>query len=215
MDPGPGKDYFNLKDAWRKDIQFKNAGYKLTDLANADFPKTGDAYNAMKKAAYTQFKRGLWNLMIMKCCTYYPYYYGKVTQPNPHGLLRKWAIEEFYPKYKANYMRFLWTRHTADTRTYEIYYWNLGIGGYPFSDRVVKELFIDSAPGHEINAEGLWKRSDVFQQFHTTKPDFKVDSYYSEDKVLTKELADRDGADFSENDDWNFTGGLFPELIKP
>lgn len=209
-----GNNYSNLREAWTDDIVFNKTAYKLSDLAKADFPKTGDAYNTMHATAFTQFKQGLWNLMIMKCCTYYRYYWGKVTRPNTPGSLRQWALEEFYPEYKPNYMRALWVSHTVDTRTYEIYYWNLGIGGYPFSDELVNELFIDSVPGHEINKSGLFTRSHVFQQFSITKPNFKVPSYYSDDDVLTWELASTDNADFALNNDWNFTGGMFPKLIK-
>jgi hypothetical protein len=61
---------------------------------------------------------------------------------------------------------------------------------------------MDDTPGHIINPDGLFNRSYVFQQFHTTKPDFSGGH----------ELASTPDRDFADSDEFNFTGGLFPNL---
>ncbi|HLL42237.1 MAG TPA: hypothetical protein VK369_03820, partial [Segetibacter sp.] len=73
--------------------------------------------------------------------------------------------------------------------------------GYPFPDAASDILFIDDTPGHVINPNGLFNRSYVFQQFSTTKPFFNA-----------HELANTPDRDFADSDDFNFTGGLFPNL---
>ncbi len=60
--------------------------------------------------------------------------------------------------------------------------------------------------GHSINPDGLFHRSYVFQQFATKKPeDFKKAHEISSDRAY---------GFFAGSDDWNFTGGMFPQLTE-
>lgn len=209
----PRDNYVNLRLEWQNEIKFNGNTYTIGDLASANFPGLGDEYNKLQAAAYTNFKQSLWNLVIMKCCSYYRNYSEVVSLPKVRGAFRKWAQEKFYPEHKGNYMRALWVGHTETSFIYDVYYWNLGINGYEFPEAAVNELFIDDVPGHVINPNGLFHRSYVFQQFSKTKPDFSV-YYLGLGKVLTKELSSDSDDDFAYNSDWNFTGGMFPQLTQ-
>jgi hypothetical protein len=81
-------------------------------------------------------------------------------------------------------------------------YWNLGINGYAFPDEASNILFMDDTPGHITNPEGLFNRSYVFQQFSKQKPNFNGGH----------ELGH--GSLNDQFDDFNFTGGVFPQLIE-
>jgi len=204
----PSNNYSNLKAAWNDTIEFNNKTYTLKELAGAHFPGLGDAYNSLQTAAYNHFRKSLWNLVIMKCCSLYRNYHEyPITFPRT-GELLAYAKETFYPQNKAVYLRAKfwqvvteWGEH--DTWQWQLTYWNLGINGYPFPDAAINELFIDDTPGHIINSKGLFNRSYVFEQFSITKPDFSTYGH---------ELANTPGRDFADSDDWTFTGGCFPEL---
>ncbi len=197
----PGNNYSNLSAAWENDIVFNGKTYKLADLATSNFPGLGDEYNKLKDAAENNFQKSLWNLAVMKCCTYYENYHFLEELSNMTAV--EYAQDNFYndPQYAGTYLRGYKFDSIGD---YTFVYWNLGIGGYPFSTEASKILFIDDTPGHIINPDGLFNRSYVFEQFST---------YKGEGFLKWHELADNRGEDFDpKNDDFTFTGGMFPYL---
>ena len=206
----PANDYNNLKEAWKDPIVFNGATYTLADLANSYFPEkthNADEYYKIFNSMYDHHRKSVWNLAIIKCCSLYENYKWWIDTPNESGQLLKWAREEFYsfPGHKGQYVRGkfhdIW--FNGDQR-YEVTYWNLGIGGYPFPEAASDILFMDDTPYHIINPDGLFNRQYVFQQFNTKKPNFSAGH----------ELGYLDGFDYGPHDDWDFTGGFFPRLAK-
>jgi hypothetical protein len=143
----------------------------------------------------------------MKCCEYYENYHLSVVLENT---LTYWAQTEFYrqPQYAGTYLRGWITevRNGYGTTLFEVCYWNLGIGGYPFPQAAIDVLFIDDTPGHVINPQGLFHRDYVFKQFST---------YKGEGFLKWHELANTPDSNFSGVDDFVFTGGMFPKLTHP
>jgi hypothetical protein len=197
----PTDNYSTLRAEWSDPISFNGTTYTLGDLASQQFT-LGVEYNKLHDAAFTSMKKSLWNLLIMKCCTYYKNW------PKPFGAakgaLTEWAQTKFYSYYKGSYMRarLVDTDPALNWNYYELIHWDLGINGYPFPDQASEILFKDDTPGHIIRPDALFNRSYVFQQFSITKPDF-TDGH---------ELADTPDRDFADSDEFNFTGGLFPNL---
>lgn len=204
----PTNNYSNLLTQWANVIEFNGKSYTLKDLANSKFPGLGDEYNLLQAEANTYFKKSLWNLVIMKCCTYYENYH--LFNETPHdkpGTFYSFIQNTFYPQNKGVYVRAKWQGEEWDGDDDWTYvYYNLGIGGYPFPDKAAAVLFMDDTPGHIINPDGLFNRSYVFEQFSITKPEFLFDEMASYPNYGTDTN--------SNNNDWNFTGGLFPRLIQ-
>ncbi|MES2777873.1 MAG: hypothetical protein V4722_27080 [Bacteroidota bacterium] len=202
----PQSNYANLTAAWSKTIDFNGGTYTIADLSTKHFPGLGDDYNNLQTAALTSFKKSLWNLVIMKTCTYYENYHTYIDLPKNWGELGRYAQNVFYKNYKGVYLRarYVGTDNDAQTDSFELIYWNLGIGGYAFPDAASNVLFMDDTPGHIINPDGLFNRSYVFEQFSMQKPDFSKGH----------ELGSPSGEMFAANDDFNFTGGMFPGLIQ-
>ncbi|MEO7311316.1 MAG: hypothetical protein ABIX01_13015 [Chitinophagaceae bacterium] len=196
----PQSNYANLIAAWVKNIDFNGGTYTIGDLATKNFPGLGDAYNKLQTAALSSFKKSLWNLVVMKTCTYYENYHDYITIPK-NEWITKYAQEIFYTRNKGNYLRARYVNTDANTNTFELIYWNLGIGGYAFPEVASNILFIDDTPGHIINPNGLFNRDYVFKQFSMQKYDFSKGH----------EIEDALGPD---HDDYNFTGGMFPNLVK-
>ena len=203
----PTNNYSNLKAAWKDNIEFNGHTYTLGDLASSNFPALGDEYNKLQSAAHTSFKKSLWNLVIMKTCTLYENTHRRLVlhQGSGYRSVTDYARKEFYPANKGVYLRGKVTYIEPGVyRTVDLVDWNLGINGYPFPEEASDILFMDDTPGNIINPDGLFNRSYVFEQFSITKPDFSGGH----------ELGKIVEADFSLPDDWNFTGGVFPKLIK-
>ena len=198
----PASDYSNLKTAWKDSITFNGTTYTIGDLASSHFPGLGDKYNELQSAAHTSFKKSLWNLVIMKTCSYYENYHTHATTPKHIGAIDEYAQKQFYPANKGVYLRARYVDTDPDTNTSLLVYWNLGIGGYAFPDEANNVLFMDDTPGHIINPDGLFNRSYVFQQFSTRKPVF-----HAGHELGHGSLSD-------EFDGFNFTGGMFPRLIE-
>ena len=197
----PANNYSNLTAAWTNPIEFNGATYTIGDLASSNFPGLGDDYNALQTAAILSFQKALWNLVIMKCCSYYENYHTSVQIKKPMTLTQ-YAQQTFYPANKGVYLRAQLTYYDDQINEFELIYWNLGIGGNPFPDEASNILFYDDTPSHVINSDGLFNRSYVFEQFSTTKPDFSKGH----------ELSNSPDDDFAAGDDWDFTGGVFPDL---
>jgi hypothetical protein len=209
----PFYDYANLQAAWKDNIVFNGKTYTSRQLASSYFPEKQDNaidYYKIFDPMYLHHRKAVWNLAIMKCCQLYRNYREYPRTPRNHtpkdlDALREYAQNTFYKQNPGVYLRANLYQITDQYNEWELTYWNLGIDKYPFPPAAIKELFIDDTPGHIINPDGLFNRSYVFQQFNVTKPDF---SYWGH------ELSDRDPGygPFAANDDWNFTGGLFPQL---
>ncbi len=198
----PANNYSNLTAAWSDPISFNGTTYTLGDLASQNFT-LGEEYNKLHDAAFTSMKKSVWNLLIMRCCRYYENYHLFIDIPKHSGALVEYAQQTFYPRNKGVYLRARFYDTTPDINSYELIYYNLGIGGYAFPDEASNILFMDDTPGHIINPAGLFNRDYVFEQFSTTKPSFLTQWH---------ELANDQYSDFSGVDDWNFTGGMFPNL---
>jgi len=201
-------NYANLQAAWQQDLVFNGTTYTLADLANEDFPDKENhsvEYHKLYDPMYDHHRRSVWNLAIMKCCTYYENWHDHIGTEKRVGALLDYAQQKFYPapEHKGVYLRGWFENFDHDYNYYELVWWNLGIDGYAFPEAAINILFVDDTPGHIINPDGLFYRSYVFQQFSTTKPEFFLSWH---------ELSGSPGSDFSTNDDWVFTGGLFPKL---
>ncbi|MEP6951032.1 MAG: hypothetical protein ABI863_17220 [Ginsengibacter sp.] len=211
-DVGTNNDYANLQAAWKDPIVFNNKPYTLADLANTYFPEktnNADDYYSIYDPMYDHHKKSVWNLAIMKCCLYYrnwPRYIQTLTVPG--GVLLDWARNTFYPASKGAYLRAVyWEKHidvNPNTIEWEIDEYWLGIDGNQFPDDASNILFKDDTPGHIINPDGLFNRSYVFEQFSLRKFEFPYGHELGDD--LTGNIN-------AAADDFNFTGGFFPQLI--
>lgn len=204
----PTNNYSNLLTQWENVIELNGKSYTLKDLANSTFPGKGDEYNALQTEAYTHFKKSLWNLSIMKCCTYFENYHRFTETPHANpGTFYSFIQNTFYPHNKGVYVRAKWEGEAWDLDdNWEYVYYNLGIRGYALPDAASSILFMDDTPGHIINPNGLFNRSYVFEQFSTTKPKFLFDEMASYPNYNTDTN--------SNNNDWDFNGGFFPILAK-
>ncbi|MEO5889361.1 MAG: hypothetical protein ABIQ31_03870 [Ferruginibacter sp.] len=205
----PANNYSNLTAAWTDDIPFNGNTYKLADLATANFPGLGVEYNTLQTAALESFEKALWNLVIMKCCTFskesrwtIDIYNDRSDNTYPYHTATEYAQQKTYPGGRGQYLRGRLSIRWDSYRAIEFQSWNLGIGGNVFPDAACDILFKDDTPGHIINPTGLFNRTYVFQQFALTKPEMFLD---------WKELSTSVN-DFDLENDWNFTGGMFPKL---
>ena len=227
-------NYKNLREGW-KDVDFNDRKYTLRDLANSTFPTKAEgatAYVAMRTAATEQFKRYIWNVMIAKAgsLSYSPYWGIDVVDPNKiyhRTTPTYYGREVFYnnPNNQSeNQSRYLrgWFSHGSQSYYFRV--WILSFDGRELSLDAAKVLFKDDTPGNIINPDGLFNRDYVFKQFHQEKPDFRVwdpidgsQHYYDLRKDLDWGPNDgySDAMGFADlPDDFVFTGGEFPQLIK-
>lgn len=210
----PADNYANLRAAWDKTFTLQDKTYKVSDLAKPEhaFPGLGDAWNNTKAIATTEFQKRLWNLIIMKTCSYYRNYsdYYVTNAPSQGGHsdaeLNDYVRRTYYDRYPGVYVRKSLAEVNRPGSGFGLTYWNLGINGYAFPKAACLMLFKDDTPGHIINPNGLFSRDYVFKQFSTTKPDL-YQNYGNYNDLLPD-----DGA--PHNSDWDFTGGYFPELTK-
>lgn len=74
---GGTQDYSNLR-AFKGAVDFNGRSYTLKDLVNSKFPSDnqGALYVVAKNAAYDDFRKNLWNLMIMKTGESHTRYWG-------------------------------------------------------------------------------------------------------------------------------------------
>lgn len=206
-------NYANLQEAWKDPISFNGKSWTLKDLADSFFPDRedhADEYYQIYDPMYLHHRKSVWNLAVMKCCSYYENFHKSVVlEYDSANHFTEWA-RGWYRDNPGVYIRGYITEVRDRSTLFTFCYWNLGIDAYPFPPAAVNELFMDDTPGNMINLDekgkpkGLFPRSYVFQQFSTTKPDWKG----------FHELAS-DGTNFAPSDDFVFTGGLFPKLIQP
>jgi hypothetical protein len=103
----------------------------------------------------------------------------------------------------------------GDYRYFQLVKWQLGIGGYAFSDEACDILFMDDSPGHIINPDGLFRRDYVFKQFSRTKPLFLYD--HDPDGLDYLDIGDAmeaPGTDLqpAADWDWDWNCGKLPSL---
>jgi len=161
-EPGPNKDYQAMQDAFKDgDLEFDGKKYTLQDLANSKFPFVDSnrpdesnpaEYVKLRTAAYDQFRRHVWNLMIVKAGYMNYYHWGAVEAGFNTGGANGWARQNFYndDNYKAAYLRGF---YNGPFDTYNFYYWIFEFDGVPLSADAAEELFIDTTPGYIINPD--------------------------------------------------------------
>lgn len=206
-------NYKNLREGFKEAIPFNGKNYTLNDLADSQFPtkNKGTEYVNMRTAAYDRFRKYLWNMMIMKAGTMT---YSAYWSPGWGGGPTKWARDTFYPdpRYKATYLRGFYNTFTEQ---FYVRYWYFAFDGRELSPDAAKELFKDDTPENTINPKGLFNRDFVFKQFHREKPDFLGYHELRKDLNIGPNVGSGDGHDFdTEADNYTFTGGDFPMLIK-
>lgn len=212
----PTNNYSNLTSAWTETIEFNGDTYTVGDLADSNFPGLGDDYNALQTAALNSFEKALWNLVIMKCCTlaeesnWYIYIYNDPQDTtNPYNSVVEYAQTIMYPINKGNYLRARINEVGDLYITYQLQSWRLGINGNTFPEEAVNILFMDDTPAHIINPDGLFSRDYVFKQFHIKKPEV-LNLYVELETYLAGDICNH--ADCP--DDFDFTGGVFPDLTQ-
>lgn len=203
-------NHANLRAAWNKSFQAQGSTYKVSDLAKPEhaFPGIGDLWTALKETAALEFKKRMWNLIVMKTCSYYrnwstQYNTSGNNGTDPFDELADYVRRSLYIDHPGVYARRNFVaKNVQGGLTIQIDYWNLGLNGNEFPKSVCDLLFRDDTVGHIIRPDALFPRDYVFKQFSLTKPDLHqgLNSNW-------KEIPNGDN-------DWNFTGGYFPELIK-
>jgi hypothetical protein len=202
-------NYANLRAAWDKTFQVQGTTYKLSDLAKPEhaFPPLGDLWNCIKATATTEFQKRLWNLIVMKTCSYYAnefYYFlyttTATTDPAAENELAEYVRQGLYTTNPGVYAtrNYLGNDQETGGLQFEVAYSNLGLGGNEFPPAVCDMLFRDDTLGHIIRPDALFPRDYVFKQFSFKKQYLGQNSNW-------KEIPDGDI-------DWVFTGGYFPEL---
>ena len=213
-------NYKNLREGWKSEIPFNGKKYTLRDLAGSQFPTVdqGVKYTALRTAAYDQFRKYIWNVMIIKAGTlnYSAYWFrdiGSNDSPTQYGR------DEHYKddRYKSTYLRGWWCNFCNEFY-YRYFYFEFD--GRELSPAAAKELFKNDTPENIINPGGLFDRDYVFHQFHKEKPDWR--GYYALRKDLNKTKGTTSHDDF-RHDSFGFdpaadggvlTGGDFPMLVK-
>lgn len=220
----PADNYKNLQDSWDNDFVYQpdpgtpGKHYTIGDLASSNFPDLGDDYNTLQTAAFTSFKKSLWNLAVVKVCSYsiesrWTIYVYNDHNDNtyPYHTVTQYAQQIMYPQNKGRYLRAVVQYRYDKYSSYELQSWNLGVNGGSFSEAASNILFMDDTPTHIINPAGLFNRSYVFEQFTNKKPTFLRGNY--PDYPSWHELGHDPDANFWQDDDWNYTCGSLPSLI--
>jgi hypothetical protein len=200
----------NLRGAWNKSFQVQGTAYKVSDLAKPAhaFPGIGDTWSATKAAAANEFQKRLWNLIVIKTCSYYrnyTYMYttSATTNPDAQNELADYVRKGRYTTNPSVYARRDYVGNDDNGGLqYSIEYWNLGLGGNEFPKAAVEMLFRDDTPGNIIRPNALLPRDYVFKQFSATKPNLYQGSDSNWQEIPYG------------NNDWDFTAGYFPELKK-
>ncbi|MBC3787882.1 hypothetical protein [Spirosoma utsteinense] len=205
-------NYANLRNAFAKgpiaDPNDPTKKYTLRNLAEAQIPNKdldGGNYTTQFNAAYKRFRQYYWNVMLVKTAemNYKNFELYDTISPARH------ARDTHYPANPATYMR--GTYYANDIFYNRSYY--LTVDGRELSPALGRKLFIDDTPGNIINKDALFPRDYVFKQFRTERYDFG--GYYD----VRRDLNLYGYPDYSKNydpstEDYVFTGGAFPQLIK-
>lgn len=217
-------NYAALKNAFKDGpIEFMDKKYTLLDLAQMHFPAELDPNDSgkfaqLRDAAYIAFQKHIWNAMFL--------YTGKMEVHNSNTFYerastitpRHYAEGVHYPNYKATYLRGYFDRSAIIVSNTYFYFasFYFTFDGLELSDAAAKVLFKDDWPDHITNPDGLFNRDYVFKQFHTKKPDFL--GYYEirKDDKRGPCLGENQGCSYfdPDADNYDFTAGEFPQLIK-
>ncbi|MBC7569083.1 MAG: hypothetical protein H7319_05040, partial [Spirosoma sp.] len=212
-------NYKNLREGWKGDIDFNGKKYTLRDLANSKFPtkNQGAAFVALRTAAYDRFRKHIWNVMIIKAGNMIRYDIGgRARGSHPDGA--RGIVREFFStevNYAASYIRGNYNTGGGlfPSPHYTFYEYYIELDGKRLSAVAAKELFSDGVRGDIINPKGLFARDYVYKQFHTKRPDFI--SYEGSYDLLSYQSGTLGWPEFDQTaDNYAFTGGDFPQLIK-
>lgn len=209
-------NYKNLREGFNEDIDFNGKKYSLSDLAGSQFPTVdqGVKYTALRTAAYDQFRKYIWNVMIIKAgrlnySTYWLVGINSYDSPTQYGR----DIHYKDDRYKSTYLRG-WYEYFGELFYYRYFYFEFD--GRELSPEAAKELFKNDTPENTINPDGLFDRDYVFHQFHKEKPDWFGYNALRKDLNKTKGFRSGDkgfGFDLAA-DDGKLTGGDFPQLVR-
>ncbi|MCK8495581.1 MULTISPECIES: hypothetical protein [Spirosoma] len=215
----PTDNYSNLREAFKEgDVEFNGQKYNLTDLAHKTFPTKeghGTEYVAMQKAAYDRFRKYYWNMIMVKCGklnrNWEEITYALYGNPAPSEL----AFRDLYQKYRAAYVRGRQINVIHAGPFFAFHYWYFTFDGRELPEGAVHELFKDDYPHHEVRSDALFYRDHVFKQFHRERPDFSP--YYELRADLGFGSSPEDSPSYGfdpDADNYEFTGGEFPMLVK-
>jgi len=202
-------NYKNLREGFKEAIPFNGKNYTLNDLAGSQFPtkNKGTEYVNMRTAAYDRFRKYLWNMMIMKAGALN---YSAVWSETWERLIRSptfYGRNKHYKDYPATYLRGWYLGGL-----YYFRYWYFTFDDREMSAAAATELFKDDTPENSINPDGLFNRDYVFKQFRRERPNFFG---YHELKKNPRDWAlFSNEEDFDLPDNFEFTGGDFPQLVK-
>ena len=206
-------NYRNLQEGWKGNIDLNGKKYTLRDLAASQFPTVdkGAEFVALRTLAYDRFKKYIWNVMILKAgsMTYSAQWSFNENFSHPGVSPTAYGRDEHYKNYPATYLR---GGYSNLFNLYYFRYWYLTFDDRELSADAAKELFKDDTPENIINHDGLFNRDYVFKQFHREKPDFFGYHDLRKDSDYGPNRDDAQGFDLP--DDFSFTGGDFPQLIK-
>ena len=209
----PANDYKNLQEGFKGEIDFNGKKYNLRDLALSQFPSkdNGTAFVALRTAAFEQFKKHMWNVMLMKAGRMTKSYTW--TESAAYNPPTQYARDVHYKddRYKSTYLRGLYDLFWTN---FHFSYWYFSFDGLELSSDAAKILFKDDSPGNIINPDGMFTRTYVFEQFHAKKPDFSGFHELRKDLSWGYYQGDSFGFDAAAGP-FEFTGGDFPMLIKP
>ncbi|GAB3224254.1 hypothetical protein [Spirosoma arcticum] len=206
-------NYRNLRDKWTKEYEFNGKTHTYQDFAIAGaFPSEskGTAFVALKDAAYRDFKKSFWNVMIAKAgklenTVYFSFYAkkGDHAGQTPSEFARNHLYKNEVDL--ASYLRG-WYDRFGDRYYYR--WWFFTFDGRKMPPDLADELFMDDTPEHIINPNGLFNRDYVYKQFHTEKPDF-IDYYdLPNERNWEEGDADSNSYQFNPNPDFEFKGGI-------
>jgi hypothetical protein len=142
--------------------------------------------------------------------TWYIYIYNNPDDTTyPYHSVVEYGQTVMYPVNKGNYLRGGELDDNGEYKTFVLQSWRLGIDGNTFPEAASSILFMDDTPGHIINPDGLFPRDYVFKQFHIEKPE-ELNDYFELDIYSNGNLCNYGNCPT----DWDFTGGVFPELTQ-
>jgi hypothetical protein len=164
---------------WTKTFNWSGKSCQLGDLATISFPdETNPSFFPMAKACLTGLDQSVWKEVLkMKCViTWWAWIPDGQVSPQPKWIksdtdMVSWD-KNFISKNPAYYATWIWHQDTGrmDKDWWYTYWYNLGFGTSAFNDGSIsndacKYLFIDSADGVVINANGLMPRKVVFENW--------------------------------------------------
>ena len=168
---------------WTKTFNWNGQTCVLGDLATISFPVESDpSFFPMAKVCLTGLNQSVWQCVLqMKCViTWWAWIPDGQVDPQPKMIksntnMVSWD-ENFISNNPAYYCTWTWHQDTGafDKDWWYTYEYNLGFGASTFHDGSIstdacKYLFIDSADGVVINANGLMPRNVVFENWGIKK----------------------------------------------